>query len=97
MSEAIAALAGVALGAVFTLVRDWLNGRRADRLREAHAAAERVRFERDIVGELLVGLHLWVTSVANRKQTARIAAQVQHAQVRMPLGQHRTGGQVGRR
>ena len=67
MSEAIAALVGVALGAAFTLVRDWMNGRRADRTREANTAAERVRFERDIVGELLVGLQLWVTSVANRK------------------------------
>lgn len=67
MSEAIAALAGVALGAVFTLVRDWLTDRRTDRRRDADAAAERVRFERDIIGELLVGLQLWVNSMENRK------------------------------
>jgi hypothetical protein len=67
MSEAIAALVGVALTALFTLLRDWLGGRRDDKVRWVQAAAERVRFERDIIGELLVGLHLWITSLANRK------------------------------
>jgi hypothetical protein len=67
MSEAIAALAGVALGAAFTLARDWLAGRRDDKVRREQAARDRVRFEADILGELLVGLHLWVNSMENRK------------------------------
>jgi hypothetical protein len=67
MSEAIAALVAVFLTAGFALIRDWLTVRRDERVRKQQAAGDRVRFERDIIGELLVGLHLWVNSVANRK------------------------------
>lgn len=67
MSEAIAALAGVVLAGGFSLAQYWLTGRRDDKIRREQEAKERVRYERDMVGELLVGLHLWVNSVENRK------------------------------
>jgi hypothetical protein len=58
----------VVLAAAFSLVRDWLIGRRDDQQRKADAAEKRIQYERDIIGELIVGLHFLQTSVVNRKR-----------------------------